>query len=105
VTDDNQRFRRCSRVAVRNWERQSSELVPGRELHPLKSCAFHGAVLRQQCQFKCGRGGHFDGKARLQFRAENLLVCASFPQGLRVHQRQAVDLRSATHALSRQVAL
>ena len=25
-----------------------SEPVPGRELHPLKSNAFHGALLRQQ---------------------------------------------------------
>jgi len=27
-----------------------SEPVPGRELHPLKSSAFHGALLRQQSQ-------------------------------------------------------
>ena len=26
-----------------------SEPVPGLELHPLKSSAFHGALLRQQC--------------------------------------------------------
>ena len=27
-----------------------SEPVPGRELHPLKSSAFHGALLHQQCR-------------------------------------------------------
>ena len=27
-----------------------SEPVPGRELHPLKSSAFHGALLRQPCR-------------------------------------------------------
>src|ERR1019366_6571647 len=26
-----------------------NEPVPGREFHPLKSSAFHGALLRQQC--------------------------------------------------------
>src|SRR5271166_4519840 len=43
-----------------------SEPVPGRELHPLKSSAFHGALLRQlpgrQSQL-CDRGGASDGSA------------------------------------------
>src|ERR1700751_2710177 len=37
-----------------------SEPVPGRELHPLKSSAFHGALLRQQflrSVFWCDRQG------------------------------------------------
>ena len=33
-----------------------SEPVPGRELHPLKSSAFHGALLRQQSDWKPGDG-------------------------------------------------
>jgi hypothetical protein len=33
-----------------------SEPVPGRELHPLKSNAFHGALLQQVC----GAGAHFN---------------------------------------------
>jgi len=32
-----------------------SEPVPGRELHPLKSSAFHGALLRQLWRFKINR--------------------------------------------------
>jgi hypothetical protein len=35
-----------------------SEPVPGRELHPLKSSAFHGALLRQL--FPCSSGKTFD---------------------------------------------
>jgi hypothetical protein len=31
-------------IASTGW----SEPVPGRELHPLESSAFHGALLRQQ---------------------------------------------------------
>ncbi len=31
-----------------------SEPVPGRELHPLKSSAFHGALLRQRCRGSLG---------------------------------------------------
>ena len=34
-------------VGGRKWERRSSEPVPLRQLHPLKSSAFHGALFRQ----------------------------------------------------------
>jgi hypothetical protein len=40
---------RCPVKIATRWqsELRSSEPVPGREFHPLKSSAFHGALVRQ----------------------------------------------------------
>jgi hypothetical protein len=43
-----------------------SEPVPGRELHPLKSSAFHGALFRQLSEGRHRNWRHWSGKCQYQ---------------------------------------
>jgi hypothetical protein len=53
ITDASKKLRCPVKIATR-WqsERRWNDPVPGRELHPLKSSAFHGVLIRQSTRYE-----------------------------------------------------